>query len=136
MKLIINDTNTPNNDNEDLKRAIVISLFTWKRADPTDIYDGNNKYGWWGDSFPYKENDKIGSKLWQLIRTKITDDIIMQAQEMCEEALAWLIEDGIVDSLNVSISRLNTDKLEALITLYQNEKTTKFKIEDLLNGNN
>lgn len=45
-----------------LTRAVVISLFTHRRADPDDNADV--PMGWWGDTWPVVANDRYGSKLW------------------------------------------------------------------------
>lgn len=42
-----------------LARAVVISLFTWRRAGESDVVDGLERMGWWGDAFPSVPNDKI-----------------------------------------------------------------------------
>ena len=45
---------------EPLVRAVMISLFTWRRANPDDaLPDGKSRMGWWGDSFPTVANDRI-----------------------------------------------------------------------------
>jgi phage gp46-like protein len=35
-----------------LTRAVLISLFTWRRAADDDALDDEERFGWWGDSFP------------------------------------------------------------------------------------
>ncbi len=47
-----------------LTRAVVISLFTWRRAEPDDNADV--PMGWWGDTWPAVQNDRYGSRLWLL----------------------------------------------------------------------
>ena len=42
-----------------LVRAVVISLFSWRRANPDDDLPGLERMGWWGDTFPQVENDRI-----------------------------------------------------------------------------
>ncbi|OWQ33401.1 phage GP46 family protein, partial [Pseudomonas sp. DrBHI1] len=34
------------------QRAVVISLLTWRRAEAGDLLDDDQRYGWWGDTFP------------------------------------------------------------------------------------
>jgi len=43
-----------------LVRAVMISLFTWRRANPDDALPGTERMGWWGDTFPTIANDRIG----------------------------------------------------------------------------
>ncbi|EPN56356.1 Phage GP46, partial [Pseudomonas syringae pv. actinidiae ICMP 19079] len=51
-----------------LLRSVVISLFTWRRAEADDPIDDAERFGWWGDTYPTQANDRIGSRLWLLRR--------------------------------------------------------------------
>ena len=75
---------------EPLVRAVVISLFTWRRANPDDDLPGDLRMGWWGDSFPTVADDRIGSRLWLLRRVKLTRQTQMDAEFYAREALQWL----------------------------------------------
>ena len=135
MQLILNNAVVSADMQDTLSRAIVISLFSWRRADENDIYDQElGRQGWWGDSL---NKDKIGSKLWQLLRNKITSETIYQAEEMVFDALNWLIDDGICTDISVSVERdSNTpDRLNVSIILEQSGKQINYQIKDLLNGN-
>ena len=135
MQLILNNAVVSADMQDTLSRAIVISLFSWRRADENDIYDQElGRQGWWGDSL---NKDKIGSKLWQLLRNKITSETIYQAEEMVFDALKWLIDDGICTDISVSVERdSNTpDRLNVSIILEQSGKQINYQIKDLLNGN-
>lgn len=90
-----------------LHRAVIISIFTWRRAEPDD--DADEVMGFWGDTFPTVTGDKIGSRLWLLRRQKITSDVLRRARMYVDEALKWLIDDGVVTSITTSISRANND---------------------------
>lgn len=90
---------------EPLVRAVIISLFTWRRANPDDELPGDMKMGWWGDSFPTVPNDRIGSRLWLLARAKIIPETLLRAREYAEEALRWLVEDGVASRIEVEVER-------------------------------
>lgn len=135
MQLILNGAVVSADMQDTLSRAIIISLFSWKRADENDIYDKElGRQGWWGDSL---NDDKIGSKLWQLLRNKITTETIYQAEEMVFDALKWLIDDGICTDISVSVERDSDtpDRLNVSIILEQSGKQINYQIKDLLNGN-
>lgn len=87
------------------RRAVVISLLTWRRAEDGDQLDDDQRYGWWGDTFPTVERDRIGSRLWQLRRRTLTDDTVRDAEAFAREALAWLDDDDRVAAVTVTASR-------------------------------
>lgn len=100
-----------------LQRAGVISLLTWRRAEPSDPVDDAELQGWWGDSYPAEPNDRIGSRLWLLRRRSITPQTLRDAQRYCEEALQWLIDDGLVTAVQVTITRAGVQQLTAQVVL-------------------
>ena len=115
-----------------LERAVIISLYTRRRAEPSDPVDDANREGWWGDSFPTLANDRIGSRLWLLRRRSLTAQTIRDAKRYAEEALAWLIEDGIVTTVAVTVSRSAVNTLSAVVELRRPEgETVSINIEDL-----
>lgn len=84
--------------------AVLISLFTDRRADPDDVLpdNGSDRRGWWADAFPAVDGDLIGSRLWLLSREKQLPEALSRAKEYAEEALAWMIEDGVADSITAT----------------------------------
>jgi phage gp46-like protein len=114
--LRINDQTHP------LIEMALISLFTWRRAEPGDIAPEDDPQGWWGDSVAAVQGDRIGSRLWLLQRRKITPETQAFARDLALQALAWMLAPrpaGAVDagaaplarSVNVSVSRLNLEGL-------------------------
>ncbi|MEO6217770.1 MAG: phage GP46 family protein [Sphingomonas sp.] len=89
-----------------LRTAIIISLFTDRRARADDVLPspGADRRGWWGDCFNADPNDRIGSRLWLLEREKLIAETALKARDMCIEALAWLIEDGVASTVDVETS--------------------------------
>ncbi|WP_126456738.1 phage GP46 family protein [Sulfuriflexus mobilis] len=87
-----------------LRTAVIYSLFTDRRAADDDILpDGtNDRRGHWGDAYLKDEGDSEGSRLWLLSREKEIVDVLNRAKEYAEEALAWLIDDGIATSVQVT----------------------------------
>ena len=108
-----------NDKSDPLVRAVIISLFTWRRAHDDDVLPnaGMSRMGWWGDSFPPVANDRIGSRLWLLARSKLTDSTAQQAQDYAEEALQWLIDDGVAARVDVSAVRRGISTLALTCTV-------------------
>lgn len=94
-----------------LTRAVLISLFTWRRAAPDDAVEDDERFGWWGDSFPAVADDRIGSRLWLLRRVKLTRQTQLDAEFYAREALQWLIDDGHCSVVEVLSERLDAQRL-------------------------
>lgn len=108
---------------EDLPRAVLISLFSWRRANADDDLPGSNKFGWWGDTYPEIDNDRIGSRLWLLGRAKIVPETILRAKEYAEEALKWLVDDGVATSVEVQAERHGLSGVALGVRITRGEKS-------------
>ena len=97
-----------------MRTAILISLFSDARAadDETLPEPGGDRRGWWGDAYARevrpdagtaRDVNRIGSLLWLLSRSKITPRVLTQARQACDEALAWLVRDGIASAVRVVV---------------------------------
>jgi len=104
---------------EPLVRAVFISLFTWRRAQPDDDLPGTERMGWWGDSFAPVEGDRIGSRLWLLARAKLLADTPAKAKEYAEEALQWLLDDGVAAKVDVQAERQGLETLALRVVIYK-----------------
>lgn len=109
---------------QSLERAVIISIFAWRRAKPDDRLPGFEKNGWWGDTWPDVENDQIGSRLWLLTRETITPKTLARAKEYVEEALQWLVDDLVADSITVSVQRQGIDTIVISTVITKPDKTT------------
>lgn len=87
----------------DLETAVLISLFTNRRANVDDLVDGDDRQGWWADTYSEIQNDKIGSRLWLLMREKQTTQTRNRAYAYVVEALQWLIDDNVAQEVNVEV---------------------------------
>lgn len=86
-----------------LKTAVVISIFTDARAlNDDELPEGQtDRRGWWGDMLADVDADKIGSRRWLYFREKQTPETARKIREADEEALAWLVDDGIAQRVTV-----------------------------------
>lgn len=137
MQLFLNGAVVTSDMADNLSRSVVISLFTWQRASQSDEVDNDQRMGGWGDTFAENKGDKIGSKLWLLLRQKVTDETLLRAQEMADDALQWLVEDGICTEISVSVERDSNDpnRINLSVVLEQEHGKTSYEIKDVLNGN-
>ena len=131
-------TSLSNYINDDLTRAVINSLFSWRRANDDDELPGTSRFGWWGDTFAV--SDQFGSRLWLLSRAKLTEETPKKAKEYAEEALSWLVEDGVAAAVNVSVDRATVDRLDMSIEIVKpTQSTESLRFQDmwsfLENGN-
>lgn len=95
-----------------LESAVLISLFTDRQADPSDVPKDMGLRGFWGDEFAEVEGDKIGSRLWVLLRSaKYTQDFRLKGIGFAQESLKWMIDDGIAESIDVDIFEIKRGRV-------------------------
>ena len=80
--------------------AIVNSLFIDKRY--------NNEQGFWGDVLLGRS---IGSLLWTLERSTINETTLVLIKQYSTDALQWLLDQKIVTSIDVSVYRQSTNRI-------------------------
>ena len=114
---------------EGLETAVIISLFTDRRANEDDILPDPNsldRRGWWGDLTTSFEDDQIGSRLWLLEREKTLENVPVRAKKYAEEALQWLIDDGITKKIEVETERQGipgNDRLAIAVRIFKPDGT-------------
>lgn len=96
-----------------LRTAVLLSLFSDRRATSDELarFGDDDPRGWWADEFAPVENDQIGSKLWLLAREKVLPETRARARTYAQEALRWMVEDGVAATLDVEVAWL--DELDA-----------------------
>lgn len=105
-----------------LPRAVIISLFSWRRANPDD--NAPVPMGWWGDTYPTVTGDRIGSRLWLLGREKITNNTLNRARDYATEALQWMLDDGVAARIDITSVRSGVDSAGLGIVIYQQDGAT------------
>jgi phage gp46-like protein len=117
---------------DQIERAVVISLFTWRRAEDSDPVDDDERYGYWGDAYPDVARDRIGSRLWLLRRRSLTTETIQDTERYAREALAWMLEDEVVSGVQVDLVRPNPTRLDLYVTLTLDEGQRELRFDDVL----
>lgn len=110
----------------DVETAVLLSLFTDRRADVTDtlpdVPTGGvaDRRGWWGDT---GATSPIGSRLWLLDRAKGPLQVAQQAEDYAREALQWLLDDGIVARFDISAAWSAPSTLLLTVVAYRSDGT-------------
>jgi len=92
-------------EGDDLTTAVLISLFTERRAKPSEAPDPKALGGYWADSVT---GESWGSLLWTLRGAKATQSNITLAKSYIQDALVWLLDDKIATSVEVITRRGST----------------------------
>jgi phage gp46-like protein len=117
-----------------LKTAVVISLFTDRRAASDDALPAGDqdRRGWWGDSLASDDGDQIGSLLWLLLREKQTAAVLRRAETYAQDALQWLVDDRIALSVTVIAEWVSRGLLGLAITIERpNAEPVEFEFNHL-----
>lgn len=114
---------------EGLDTAVLISIFTDARIQSDELpVRETSRRGWWGDQFGV-DQDKIGSRLWLLVRVKQTTETLRLAEDYIKESLEWLIEDGVADSIAVTAEYDANKFLTALVQIKKpNGRTSRYQL--------
>jgi len=104
----------------DLASAVLISLFTDRRANDDDVLPdaSPDRRGWWGD---LDQDVPIGSRLWLLSRSRLTLDVANTAKGYAAEALKWLLDDQVVARVGVEAFIVPRNRLDLLVTLTRHD---------------
>ncbi len=102
----------------DIKTAVLTSLFSDARATDSQV-DDDNKRGWWADF-----TKDFGSLMWLLEREKLTEATAQRARDYCRAALAWLITEGIASKTQIDTTIVKSEglKIRIIITRGANKK--------------
>jgi phage gp46-like protein len=94
-----------------LETAVALSLFTDRRAQPDDVPpsgDPQDRRGWWADQFADIDGDLIGSRLWLLDRSKLTNETVLRATQYVKEGLQWMLDDDVISGVDVLVTRTDS----------------------------
>jgi len=101
-----------------LETAVLISLFTDQRVSKGQVPSGQiSQRGWWADEF-LGDGDAIGSKLWTVTdRGKANQATAVVIQTRAKQALEWMIEDGVAESVDVTAQRVGTFRIDFTVKI-------------------
>ena len=113
---------------DSLQTAVILSLFTDARALPDDkLPPGQtDRRGWVGEEFMTPADgstfdaraDAWGSRLWLCHTGKIGGDALELARFTAQEAMAWMVRDGIASRVSVTAEWAG-ERLAVRVAIYQ-----------------
>lgn len=104
---------------DSLETAVLISLFSDSRATEDDQVPnaGTDLRGYWGDQYLSSEpGDSTGSLIWTLQGGPI-DVAQEKLPGFCRRALQWMITDGYITAVDITIGRPDYSQLSIHLTL-------------------
>jgi phage gp46-like protein len=115
---------------EALATAVIVALGTDRLAETTDILpdlDSTDRRGWWGDldAGIIWNGWPIGTRLWLVKRDKITGagaqrgSTLARIDAYIREAIQPFIDQRIASRMNVTVERVGSERIQALIQLYR-----------------
>ncbi|HEX7853881.1 MAG TPA: phage GP46 family protein [Sphingobium sp.] len=106
-------------DGTDLYSAVLISIFSDARAAEDEVIpdSSSDRRGWWAGD--------IGSKLWLRMRSKATVQLLPIVKKDIEDALQWLIDDGVAAAIDVSVNWDRPGFLAGTVTVRRQDGSTK-----------
>lgn len=82
--------------------ALLISLFTDRRAASDEVADPMKRRGWIGDLVSDVPGDRIGSGLWLYAQSRLTPDIQAAIEGEARSSLQWMIDERLVAAVAVA----------------------------------
>lgn len=99
---------------DELETLVYTSLFTHAHAGPGDVSEEGERGGYWGDDL---DGYSHGSRLWLLRREKLTRETLLRVHAYATEALQWLVTEGRVARVTVTVERVGNHAVNLLIVL-------------------
>ncbi|MHA6236875.1 phage GP46 family protein [Pseudomonas fluorescens group sp. PF-69] len=111
---------------DDMASAVFISLFSDRQANSDDVLpDGStDRRGWWGD---LGQPVPLGSRLWLLSRSRLDDNAAKMAVIYAKEALQWLLDDQVAESVTVTATIQGPKQLNVAVTVTQRTGTKNYQ---------
>ncbi|MEM7608182.1 MAG: phage GP46 family protein [Myxococcota bacterium] len=117
IDLLFNDDGSlVDDETRALETAVLVSLHTNRRVEPSEVARNVSRGGWWGDAYRPEGEPLEGSRLWLLTSADSSErDLVQRAQEYARNALAWMLEDDVVESLEVVAERVRPDLIDLTV---------------------
>lgn len=117
MRVILDDEAIDQLLTDGIESMTMVSLFT-------DRYSETGGRGFWADSPALSNSGRIGSRLYENERQKITNQVIAAIKDSCIEAIRWMESDGLIESSAVDIQRVGNERINITV----NQKVIKVEL--------
>lgn len=105
-----------------LTTAVLVSLFTDRRAEPDDpvdpLADDGDRRGWIGDLLE-EPGERWGSRLWLLRRAKLTEETRLLAEQYAAESLEWATAKGVADRVDIVATIVPPEAISLCVEMHR-----------------
>ena len=117
-----------------LATAVLLSLLCDRLAQADEVDAGADRRGWWADAYAAANSDasspeSFGSRLWLLMREKQVPQTQSRLRDYVAEALQWMIDDGMVDDVTVTVFVPRVGWYVAQVDLELDGSSRRFRFE-------
>ena len=109
--------------------GIFVSLFTDKRAEPSQIARPEDRRGWIGNE--RTPGFQVGSYLWLFEQSRLTRDVANSIEDASEGALRWMIDDGYAVSVRGAMSLFGSERGSLTLSIIKPDGTVETPLFDL-----
>lgn len=114
-----------------LDTSLLTSFLTDVRADSSEVNNPRYRRGWWGSLFKSSPAlPDLGSKIWLLDQSAITQNTINNAIAYAQTAYSWLVTLKYADQVNVSATS-NLNSLSILVEVLKNNDVVSEQVFNL-----
>lgn len=112
-----------------LATAVMLSLLSDRTAQAHEVDAGSDQRGWWADAFADDDGDQFGSRLWLIGREKVIPATVQLVRTYVQEALQWMVDDGIAESIVVTAFIPQPGWIYCDVALMLNASSRRFRFE-------
>lgn len=102
--LIIDEDQADFETTDGLESAIVVSVFSDRRAYKDEVGDPMRRRGWIGDLVSEVPGDLHGSGLWLYEQSRLTQEVVTGVRQEAEQCLEWMIQEDLVVSVSAAVA--------------------------------
>lgn len=101
---VLDEANADFETTDGLETAIVVSLFSDRRAYADEVGDPMRRRGWIGDLVSETPGDRHGSGLWLYEQSRGTQATVTGVRSEADQAVHWMVEDGLLLSESARVA--------------------------------
>lgn len=89
-----------------LETSMLVSLFSDRRADQSEVSDPMQRRGWIGNLVAETVGDNHGSGLWLYEQRRLTDDIALGVKTEAVQSFDWMVDDGLATYVEADVRQV------------------------------